>query len=310
MKKLSVIAAVYNEEASVGLFYEALVQAMDRCSWALELIFVDDGSTDNSLAIMKQLAQTDSRVGIISFSRNFGHEAAMAAGIDYAQGDAVLCMDADLQHPPAYIPDIIRKLEEGFEVISMVRTENPAGFFKQLCSTGFYKALNLLSPVRFEPNASDFFAVSRRVAQVIRKDYRERVRYLRGYIQSIGFPKTVLHYKAAKRVAGKSKYSFFKRVSFSFNVLCSFSELPLKLGIYSGCAVGVLGLLIMLYSIAVKLIWGAPSGYTTIIVALCFLFAVLLFVVGIIGQYIAVLFAEAKGRPVYIVEQTLNISEK
>lgn len=311
MQKLSIVAAVYNEEASIGPFFTALKQVLEAAAWDYEILFVDDGSTDGSLAALKVIAQQDPRVKLISFSRNFGHEAAMAAGIDYATGDGVICMDADLQHPPQSIPEILEKLEAGYEVVNMVRTENPdANLFRRFSSWLFYRLLNLLSPVRFQPNASDFFAISRRVAQVVRQDYRERIRYLRGYIQTLGFPSATVSYKAAKRFAGKSKYSFFKRMSMCFNVLCSFSDLPLKLGIYSGCGVGLLGLIIMLYSIIVKLVWGAPSGYTTIVVALCFLFAVTLFVIGIIGQYIAVLFAEVKGRPVYVVRQTVNLADK
>lgn len=310
-KLLSVVVSVYNEEDALPAFYRQVCHVLKDCAWDHELIFVDDGSTDGSLALLKGFAEADPRVRILSFSRNFGHEAAMLAGIDHTQGDGVVCMDADLQHPPQSIPEIIEKLDAGFEVISMVRRQNAgAGPLKRLGSWLFYKMLNALSPVRFEPNFSDFFAVSRRVAQILRKDYREKVRYLRGFVQSVGFQKAVLEYRAPKRAAGQSKYSSGMRLGFAINVLCSFSDLPLKLGIYSGCAVGILGLIIMIYSIIVKFVSGAPSGYTTIVVALCFLFAVTLFVIGIIGQYISVLFSEIKDRPIYILSETVNLQDK
>lgn len=141
--------------------------------------------------MLKDFAKENAKVKVVDFSRNFGHEAAMIAGIDHAQGDGVVCMDADLQHPPACIPDIIAKFEDGYEVISMIRTKNAdAGIIKRITSGAFYKVLNLMSPVKFENNSSDFFAISKNVAGVLRKDYREKIRYLRGYVQSVGFRKT------------------------------------------------------------------------------------------------------------------------
>lgn len=211
-------------------------------------------------------------------------------------------MDADLQHPPACIPDIIAKFEDGYEVISMIRTKNAdAGIIKRITSGAFYKVLNLMSPVKFENNSSDFFAISKNVAGVLRKDYREKIRYLRGYVQSVGFRKTTLEFEAQKREAGESKYSIRKLLHFSVNALCSFSDLPLKLGMYSGVFVALCGFILMIFTIINKIVNGAPAGYSTIIVVLCFMFAVVLMVIGIIGEYIAVLFAEIKDRPIYIV---------
>ncbi len=158
-----------------------------------------------------------------------------------------------------------------------------------------------LVPVKFENNSSDFFAISKNVAGVLRKDYREKIRYLRGYVQSVGFRKTTLEFEAQKREAGESKYSIRKLLHFSVNALCSFSDLPLKLGMYSGVFVALCGFILMIFTIINKIVNGAPAGYSTIIVVLCFMFAVVLMVIGIIGEYIAVLFAEIKDRPIYIV---------
>lgn len=234
----------------------------------------------------------------------------MIAGIDYAEGDGIVCMDADLQHPPESIPDIIEQFEAGYEVISMIRTRNAdAGLIKRITSGAFYKVLNLMSPVKFENNSSDFFAIARKVADVLRKDYREKIRYLRGYVQSVGFRKTTLEFEARRREAGESKYSIRKLLHFSINALCSFSDLPLKLGVYSGIFVAVCGFILMLFTIINKIVNGAPAGYSTIIVALCFMFAVTLVVIGIIGEYIAVLFAEIKDRPIYIVRDVYHQGE-
>lgn len=306
-KKLSVVVSVYNEEGSLQRFYEVTTGVLQKCSWDYELIFVNDGSQDGSRKILADLAEKDCKVKVVNFARNFGHEAAMIAGIDYAAGDGVVCMDADLQHPPECIPDIVAKLEEGYDVISMVRTKNEgSGLIRRMTSCAFYHVMNLLSPVKFEPNSSDFFAVSKAVADVLRKDYREKVRYLRGYVQSVGFQKTTLEFTAGSREAGESKYSIRKLLKFSVSALCSFSDMPLKLGIYTGLTMSFFGFVLMIYTIINKLVNNAPAGYSTIIVAMCLLFGVTLIVVGIIGEYIAILFSEIKDRPIYIVREVLN----
>lgn len=311
-KKISLVVSVYNEEGALQDFYNEAVKVCESLlTWDYEIVFVNDGSTDKSLSLLEGFASVNSNIKVIDFSRNFGHEAAMIAGIDYATGDAIVCMDADLQHPPKIIPQIIEKIENGFDVVSMIRTKNDdVGLVKKITSRAFYGVLNMMSKSKFEPNSSDFFAISRKVADVLRNDYREKVRYLRGFVQNVGFKKTTLEFEAGKRVAGESKYSISKLVKFSVNAICSFSDLPLKLGIYTGSFVGFAGLILMLYSIINKFISDAPSGYTTIVVALCFLFAVLLFVVGIIGQYISILFFEIKDRPIYIVNKVINEEEK
>ena len=305
-KMLSVVVSVYNEEAVLEQFYREAERVLRTLSWDYELLFVNDGSMDGSPAILSRLAERDSRVKVVSFSRNFGHEAAMIAGIDHSSGDGIICMDADLQHPPECIPEIIRKFEEGYQVISMVRTKNQsAGLLKNLTSAAFYRLINALSDVHFEPNASDFFAVSRQVAEVLKKNYREHIRFLRGYVQNVGFPHTTISYEARVRAAGHSKYSIRKLFRLSVNTIVCFSNLPLKLGIYAGLMAGLMGLIVLVYTLFTR--GGAPSGYATIVVLLCFMFAVLFVIVGIIGEYISILFTELKDRPIYIVEKTENL---
>ena len=274
-----------------------------------ELLFVDDGSSDRSPLIQDQLAaEYPDLVRVIHFSKNFGHEAAMTAGLDHAKGDFLIFMDADLQHPPKLIPEMLQKWEEGFSVVSMVRTKNSsAGLIKNISSSAFYFVLNRLSPLHFEANASDFFGISKEVQEVLIKYYREKVRYLRGYVQSVGFSKTKILYEAGERQGGASHYSIRKLLIFSKNTLLSFSNLPLRLGIFASVCSAVLGLLLLFYTLVTRK--GAPSGYATIVVLLCFMFAVLFLVVGIIGEYIALLFEEIKDRPIYIVSEIKNLDK-
>lgn len=307
MKRLlSVVVSVYNEEQALPMFYQTIKPILESLPWNYELMFVNDGSRDRSLEILQELAAQDENVKLVGFSRNFGHEAAMIAGIDYASGDAIVCMDSDLQHPPECLPEIVRKLDEGYGIISMVRTRNvSAGLVKNVTSAGFYALINRLSDVKFEANASDFFAISRQAADVLRANYREKVRFLRGYVQNIGFKKTTIEYEARDRVAGESKYSIRKLFAFSMNTIMCFSNLPLKLGIYAGIFAAALGVAVMIYTLCTR--QGAPSGYATIVILNCFMFAILFGIVGIIGEYIAILFSELKDRPIYIVEETKNL---
>ena len=305
---LSIVVSVYNEEKALPSFYRETSRVLRSLTWDYELLFVDDGSQDGSRLVLEQLAEGDEKVKLIGLSRNFGHEAAMIAGLDYCHGDGVVCMDADLQHPPECIPDIVDRLEQGYQVINMVRTRNEdAGLVKNITSLAFYRLINAISDVHFEPNASDFFALDKRVIQVMQTSYREKVRFLRGYVQNVGFKKTTLPYAARPRVAGKSKYSIKKLFTFSVNTILCFSNVPLKLGIYAGMFSALLGLGVMVYTLLTR--DGAPSGDATIVVLLCFMFAMLFVVVGIIGEYIAILFTELKDRPVYIVADTRNIGQ-
>ncbi|MDD6196744.1 glycosyltransferase family 2 protein [[Clostridium] aminophilum] len=310
-KLLSIVVSVYNEEAALEEFARTAVPIFEDLAWDYELIFVNDGSADRSPEILRRFAGENPKIKVINFSRNFGHEAAMIAGIDMAEGDGIICMDADLQHPPEAVREIIRRFDDGVEVITMVRTENrSAGLIKNVTSTAFYRLINHISDVKLMENASDFFAVTRKPADILRKNYREKVRFLRGYVQNIGFRREVLTYEAKPRVAGHSKYSIRCLFRFSINTILCFSDLPLRLGTYSGLFVGFLGLILMIYTIWSHVVSGTPNGYATIVVALCFMFAMLFFVVGIIGEYIAILFSELKDRPIYIVHDTMNMDEK
>ncbi len=305
--KLSIIISVFNEEGGIRKFYEAVSELMreiskERPALSYELLFVNDGSTDRSLELLKEFQREDSRhISVISLSRNFGHEAAMTAGLDYASGSRLIFMDADLQHPPKMIPEILDKFDEGYDIINMARTKNESvSLLKNLASHAFYGLMNLLSDMYIEPAASDFFALDERAAKVLRESYRERVRFLRGYVQNIGFKKTVINYEAGKRAAGKSHYSIKRLWKLSMDTIICFSDVPLKLGMYAGFGSALLGLLLIVYTLVTR--GTAPSGYATLVIALCFMFAVLFVIVGMIGEYISVIFRELKDRPIYIVE--------
>ena len=309
MSRLSVVLPAYNEELMVGKTCHVLHEVLAEAGISYELVVVDDGSKDKTWEEITKAGEKDGNVLGVHFSRNFGKEAAVYAGMAQATGDVVAVMDCDLQHPPECLPEIVRKFEEGCGVISMVRTKNKsAGLIKNITSAGFYWVINTLSDVKFEPNASDFFAVSKEAADVLRKNYREKVRFLRGYVQSIGFQKATITYEAHDRVAGESKYSLRTLLAFSMNTIMCFSNLPLKLGIYAGAFAGLLGVAVMVYTLFTR--QGAPSGYATIVILNCFMFAILFLIVGIIGEYIAILFSELKDRPIYIVEETQNIASQ
>ena len=299
----SIVASVFNEEESVMLFYESLSETLAGLQISYEIIFVNDGSTDNSLTILKNIAVSDERVKIIDFSKNFGHEAAMIAGIDHACGEAVICMDSDLQHPPEMVPEMLRKKAEGFDVVNMVRTASKTGAVKKFHSKLFYKLINSISSVKLVENASDFFLISQKVCKVLRADFRERTRFLRGIIQLVGFKKTTIEYVAPKRVAGKSKYSFWKLLKLSLTAISSFSKIPLQLGIFTGLIFSAISLILIIFSFIMWILEKAIPGYTTLIIFMSAFAGIQLFVTGLIGQYISYVFDEVKGRPSYIVDE-------
>jgi len=310
-KKISVVVSVYNEAQGIQQFYDKTCPILDNIKattdWDYELIFVNDGSRDNSLDFLREFAKINENVIVVNFAANRGHEAAMIAGIDVSTGDGVVCMDADLQHPPESIPEIVKKFDEGYDVISMVRTEREdAGIFKKITSAAFYRLMNHVSKSNFENNSSDFFGISRRVALVLKKDYRERVRFLRGYVQNVGFRKTTLEFKASARVAGQSNYNLNALVKLSLNAICNFSDAPLKMGIYAGLVSLTFSFILIIYSIVQFFLGNAPSGYSTIVVLISFMFGVLFIILGFISEYLAIIFAEVKNRPIYIVDSIIT----
>ena len=303
----SIVASVYNEEAGIQLFYNALSEAMQSLKISYEIIFVNDGSRDNSLQFLQQFARTDKAVRVIDFSRNFGHEAAMLAGIDHAKGNAIICMDSDLQHPPALIAEMLQKHAEGSDVVNMVRTDRKdSSMLHKMRSKLFYKFMNGISSVKLAENASDFFLISRKVSSILRSDFRERTRFLRGIIQLVGFNKTTIAYVAPPRIAGESHYSFMKLLKLSFTAVSSFSNVPLRLGIFVGLLFIGVSVALIVYSIVMWLLGETIPGYTTLITFMSAFAGIQLFITGLIGQYMSYIFDEIKGRPIYIVNEIIE----
>ena len=301
----SIIVSVYNEEAVLPLFHQEVSAVIDSMADTadFELLFVNDGSHDNSRQVLQQLMEKDQRVRVIHFSRNFGHEAAMLAGLDHCKGEAAVCMDSDLQHPPTLLPQMFEQYQQGKDVITMMRTERAdGGQSKKISSRLFYHLINKISDAQLQPGASDFFLLSRKVINVLRNDYRERTRFLRGIIQTIGFEKASLSYEAPVRAAGKSKYSRWKLMKLSFSAIASFSKTPLKIGIYSGLVFVLLSIILIIYSLIMWIVDTPVSGYTTLVIFLSAFAGIQLFVTGAIGYYIGFIFDEVKQRPLYIIQ--------
>ena len=308
MSKLSIVASVYNEEASLDAFYQAVTSSVSSLPVEYELIFVNDGSTDDSYKIIEVFADSDTHVRAVSFSRNFGHEAAMIAGIDHATGDYIICMDSDMQHPPASIPDMTDAFLKGHDIVLMARqTNETAGIFKNITSGLFYFLFNLVSKDDFVPGVSDFFGMSAKVADLFRNNYREKSRYLRGYLQTVGFNRKVIEYEAAERYAGESKYSVKSLFRVFFIAITSFSGNLLRL--CYGCSIisiiGALGLLIA--SIVRYICFDITSPVINVSSVICFFFGIQFALTGVLGEYIYTVLGEAKGRPIYIVDKTIGI---
>jgi glycosyltransferase involved in cell wall biosynthesis len=309
---VSVVVSVFNEEAALPRFWETLRGVLERLDRSAEVIFVNDGSVDGSRAVLEGLSSDVVAVRVIHFSRNFGHEAAMLAGIDHAAGESIICLDADLQHPPTKIPEMLAARAAGNDVVCMVRTRrDDGGLWKRVSSGLFYWLINRISPVTLEPNASDFFLISRRVARILQKEYRERARFLRGFIQSIGFRRATLEFAAAAREEGESKYSLSRLIVLSTEAVVAFSTLPLHLGLVGGVLCALAGIGVGGYSVAVYFLGTEPPpGYTTLVVLLCALFSFLFFLVGILGVYVGYIFEETKRRPIYLVEEVRSTSRR
>jgi glycosyltransferase, group 2 family len=309
-KKISIIVSVYNEEEVLFEFYRETIKVLLLIDHSYEIVFVNDGSMDGSRGLLFKIAKDDPNVKVVHFSKNFGHEAAMIAGIDHASGDYLVCMDADLQHPPALLPEIMKKFEAGYDIINMVRTVNKsAGIVKNITSSAFYKVINRLSDNKLVNNASDFFGISKRVADILRNNYRDKIRFLRGYVQNVGFNTINIEYEAKRRFAGESKYSIRNLFKFSMNTIMTFSNLPLKLGIYAGIMAIVLAIILAIYTVWSFIKVGTPSGYATTICLICFMFSVLFFIVGIIGEYLGMILSELRDHPIYIVEEKINFDK-
>lgn len=299
--KYSFIIPIYNEEKTISEMYRRMSAVMDRLDESVELILVNDGSRDSSLKLMRNLHQTDPRVCYLSLARNFGHQIAVSAGLNFVRGQIIVILDADLQDPPELIPDMIEKWRQGYQVVYAVRTQRrKEGWFKRFTAYFFYRLLKRLADVDIPTDTGDFCLLDRQVVDVFNA-MPERNRYLRGLRSWVGFQQTFIRFERDPRFAGEVKYTFSKSLALAINGLVSFSKVPLRLSTYLGLVAAVLALLMGLLVIYWRIFTpNSPlTGFTMILVAIFFIGAVQLISIGILGEYIGRIYEEVKGRPLY-----------
>ena len=300
----SIVAPIYNELENLPELYRRVKEVMDSNGETWELVLVDDGSTDGSTEKIRELAQTDLRVRPIIFARNFGHQIAITAGWDYARGDAIVIIDADLQDPPEVILDLAKKWKEGYEVVYAVRAEREGeSWFKKLTASMFYRIIYRITDVKIPVDTGDFRLMDRKVVDVL-KQMRERHRFPRGMSAWVGFRQIGVDYKRAARFAGETKYPFNKMLRLALNAITSFSYFPLQVATFFGFLSAGLAILAIPVVIYLRM-EGSPqfTGQATTLIAVLFLGGVQLISLGILGEYIGRLYDEAKGRPLYIVRE-------
>lgn len=305
MKKVSILIPCFNEEKSLPMLYPELAKLMDaHVAYEWELMFVNDGSADGTIDVLKQLRQQDSRVNYVDLSRNFGKEAAMLAGFDYVTGDCMVIIDADLQHPPTLIPEMIKHWEAGFDdVYAKRRTRGRESWLRRRLSLLFYKLLQSSSRFEVLQNVGDFRLLDRKCINALKK-MRESERYTKGMYSWIGFRKKELEFDQGDRLAGESSWNYRRLISLALDGITSFSGMPLRISTIVGFMVSMCAFLYMIYVFVKALIWGDPvQGYPTLVILILFLGGIQLLSLGIIGEYIGRIYNETKNRPDYIVRQ-------
>ena len=311
-KLLSIVIPCYNEEEVIAETIKRLKAfAVDLKNLDVEFIFVDDGSRDQTRALLKSFSALDSRIKIVGFARNFGHQIAVTAGVDAARGDAVVLIDADLQDPPEVVHEMIKKWEEGYDVVYGTRTERPGeSAFKLATARLFYRVLNKLSSVPIPLDTGDFRLMSRPVVDVLGA-MPERDRFIRGMVSWVGFKQIALPYKRAQRFAGETKYPLKKMLTFAFDGILSFSSKPLELSLVLGMGITAVSTLGILGIVAQRIFAGSWVSLELIVLAAVGLMGGLqLLCVGILGQYVGRIYNEMKNRPLYTVQEYLGFSEK
>ena len=304
LTRLSVVAPVFNEEGNAREFCERTVAALSGLPF--EIVFVDDGSSDGTAAILEELAATDRRIRVVTLSRNFGHQTALTAGLEHATGDAVVMIDADLQDPPELIPELVDWWRKGSDVVVGVR-ENREGETrtKLLTASWFYRLMGRVAQIEVEQNAGDFRLLSRRALDALLA-MPERNRYIRGMTAWVGFTHTSVPYQRAPRHAGETKFSFFRMLRFSFDAVASFSYVPLQLATLLGFVFSAIAFLGIPVAIGFRIAGEFVPGITTTVIAVLLLGGIQLMAIGVIGEYLARVYDEVKRRPLYVVESKRN----
>jgi dolichol-phosphate mannosyltransferase len=301
---ISIVAPLFNEEENVAYFVEEVTKVFGKLKYNYEIILVDDGSQDKSLKVVKKIAEKNTKIKYITFSRNFGHQAAVKAGLDHALGDAVISMDSDLQHPPELIPVLIEKWEEGYQVVYTVRDDEKTPFFKKITAKLFYWLINKLSSVEIEAGAADFRLLDSQVVNELKK-LNESSLFLRGLVKWCGFKQYAINYRPHKRRSGESKYSLRKMVRLALDGITSFSVVPLQLSTFLGFAFSSFAAIYAIYALIVfALGYRVISGWASVIVSVLFLGGIQLLILGLVGEYLGKTFLEVKKRPIYIIGET------
>ena len=310
-KKVSVVVPFLNEEQNIPVLYERVAKAMDGQPEELEIIFVDDGSTDGSARWVAEKAKQDARVKLLRLSRNFGHQIAITAGMDYARSDAVVIIDADLQDPPEVIPDLLAKWREGFEVVYAVRESREGETWaKKFLAASFYQLFRRLAKIDVPVNAGDFRLIDRKVVEAL-KQVRELHRFMRGLTCWVGFSQCAVTYHRAARHAGQTKYPVWKSLRLALDAVTSFSGVPLRWMTGFGMLIGVVGAVVLVYVVIRRLISpiGYEPGWATIIAFMLFLGGIQLVSLGLIGQYVSRIFEETKKRPLYYIREEIGLKK-
>jgi dolichol-phosphate mannosyltransferase len=303
--RLSVAIPVHNEESVLPELLQRLRVVLDNLQGGPhEILFVDDGSTDRTFAILAEAAQEDSRINAISLSRNFGHQAAITAALDHVTGDAAVVMDGDLQDVPEAIPEFVERYRQGFDVVYAQRVRRKEPLLLRMCYFVFYRMMAKLSDIRLPLDSGDFGLMSRRVVDQVKK-MPEHHRYLRGMRSWVGFRQTGLPVERAERHSGRSKYSLMRLMKLAFDGIFAFSIVPIRAAALFGAFAIFLSTLFVLYSLYAKIfLQKSPQGFTALIVAVTFLSGIVLFFLGVIGEYVGRIYEETKARPLYVIGRT------
>jgi len=304
--RFSVVIPLCNEEENLGELHSRLTRVLVDLGESYEIVFVDDGSTDGSFQILKGLHDKDGKVKVITFTRNFGQHLAMTAGFDYARGEYVILMDADLQDPPEEIPKLVAKINEGYDVVYGRRKIRHDSMFKKLTSTIYLQLLAKLTNQAISPEITSFRIMTRKVVDCTNQ-LRERNRFHGGLVAWLGFPYATVDVEYGERFAGKTKYSLRKMIALAIEGIISFSDIPLRMIGYFGLVVSAISFIVGIVVLVRHLVWGIPvEGYTSTVVAIFFTGGVILLVLGVIGQYISRIHIEVKNRPLYVVKDLID----
>ena len=307
---ISIIAPMYNEEAAIDIFFAEMRKFLAECPYQYEIVCVNDGSKDNTLDILKKYAEEDNRIKVVSFSRNFGKERALYAGLKYSSGDAVIPIDVDLQNPPMTIKTFLAKWEEGYDIVYGVRENRKnEGRLRRFLSKKLYEFYNLISEQKAPYNAADFRLMDRKVVNAVLR-IREKHLFMKGIFNWVGYKSCPVLYNHADRAAGNSKFNFWKLWNLALDGITGSSTLPLRVWTYLGGGIAFVSFVIALFFLIKTILWGDPvQGFPTLVILLLFFGGIQLIALGIMGEYIGRIMIEVKNRPLYIVDELINIDE-